>query len=145
MKQQAARSVSWLNETRPPFEFEDVNSRLAKAKIELVDLKSKIAHANTRTMVEGKSLQQLVFELSEVKDDITFIEGLSAGAQKEITTEEKDWDYDMVTNQRVQKVTKTTHHYVFDEKGKEAVLDKLRARAAELNQALERHNHLTEL
>lgn len=143
-KTQANSSASWQNEQKPAFSFEEVKSKLDSAKAELVGLKGRVALANCRADAGNKTLQELVFELSEVKDDITFVEGLTAGAQKEITTERREMDYDYEINKSVARTVKTVNHYIFDEKSKEQELDRLRAKASELNQMLERYNHTTD-
>jgi hypothetical protein len=141
-KAQVRGSAEWQNDAKPAFDANSVMRKIQEAKTELVDLKAKIAKANIH--LEGKlTLHQIVFELSEIKDTISFIEGIHAGTQKEVVTESQRHDY--VDGKSVFIPVKTTQHFLFSEAEKEEELDKLRARATELNQVLERNNHTIEL
>lgn len=145
-KGQMTTSAHWMDDNTPAFSYEVLEAKYEKAKRELVELKSRVAVANSRTRAADfdLTLQQLVFELSEVKDEISYLSSMPCAAKKEtvvssfVPTYTEDGKY-------YQKPVSQIHHWHWTEQSREEKLESLRSRAGSLNAVLEHYNHTTEI
>jgi hypothetical protein len=149
LTQRAHQSTYWVNNEKTTFEFAKVVEEREQVTKELIELKAAIARANANTEVEFEdktwTIQELVFLMAELKDEVTFYANLSLRQEKESVEEVKDWVFDEESDKGKLVVKEIQHHSVLSERERVDKLDKLRQRIDELNDLLESSNHTTRL
>lgn len=142
-KVQAMKSTHWETTSCSPFDWHEEVKALEKLKSELCTLKARVAAANSLVIVDGHSLQEWIFRLAEIKDTITMLEAVPAGVTNDVKRTENRNNY--VSGQYITEQVEKITHFVFSEKEKADRLAELRIQANQINQLLERHNHLKEI
>lgn len=144
--QRASQSVSYVQGSKPVFDFASERAKRTAAQDELVRLEAAVAQANAMTSipVDGKemTMAEAIRRLQELKADMAWIAALPL---REETVNESYYEYDEGTGRNVPRTRSITHVSDLSLVGRVAEIDALRERFDRLNDALETANHRTEL
>lgn len=144
LRTRAASSVSYKSADKPAFDFKDCIKNIAATQTELVDLQAKIAVANAKTSLtlgnQTVTLTEAIIQLQSMKGDIVWLKSLASRAQAE--TEEREMDYNEA-GQRVYTAIKWTCD--LPEAERAGAVETVQKRFDELNDEVERLNHITQI
>lgn len=155
--QRAQQSTQWVDDKKPTFEFNQMVENREKTTEELIRLKAAIARANAITTVEFEdktwTIQELVFLMAELKDQVTFYNGLHLRQEREDVEKVQRWEYNdgeeyfSVDAKDKRKLVKEeiVHHSALSERERVEKVDELRRCIDALNDLLESRNHTTKL
>jgi hypothetical protein len=142
-RNRAYAGVSYKQDAKPAFQFQDCINKMVAAQKELLDLQTKIAIANSNTNVAASkytiTLTEAIIKLQQMKGDIVWLKTLAVRPQAE--TEEKEWGYDEDMSKRMITFVK----WICDlpESQRADMIDEVQKQFDELNDAVERMNHIT--
>lgn len=138
----AQQSVSYVQGKTPAFRFQESMALRATARIEMLDLESKVAVANAKKTVlhDGNkiTLANAVRVLQEMKGDIAFLRGLVLRAE---TVREKEQNWDDDTMKHINRVNEITYLSDLTEHDRDNQVKVLQDRFETLNNTVEEANH----
>lgn len=142
----ASMNVTHKTKNSPAFAFGAEAEAAAVAVEEMIDLQTRIAVANAKTMVDvaGKTrvLSWCTKKLAEIKGAIAWYASLGIRAQDKTTEEELEWVHQAGSGpEHVRVSTEYTCH--LPEAARAACIQKLETEFAELNDVVETINHRT--
>lgn len=139
----AQQSVTYENQNPPAFDFATEWEKATLLVSEMIDLQTRIAVANARTMVSWEGRQvPLVWctkRLAEIKGAIAWHEGLIVRAHEKTTEESYDWAPGAAGRVRVAKEFTCR----LPEARRAEVIRALQDKFNDLNDQVEKTNHRT--
>lgn len=146
---QVQASACWVRGKEVPWNFQDVWDLRLKRVVELVMLQTKLAIANatTRFLDRGDLVTpaQAIRTLDELKAQIKLLSGLPIRDRLHDTEKLREQEWDDHLDKTVTRVTEVTYTSAMGKVAQKEMISTLKARFADLNDALEAHNHKTSL
>jgi hypothetical protein len=130
-------AACWLDDNKPSYEYGQVRNERTQLVTELVDLKDRLARANSTAMLaSGMSLHKAILTMAELKAEMTVLAALriQEGTQRELN------DYD--ANRRPIYVEHVWHAALTNLHRDKLVAD-LQSAISDLNDEVESTNHRT--